>query len=413
VRPRVLVARLDSDGDVLLAGPAIRAVRAGARHVTLLVGPRGQQAARLLPAVDDVLVWRCPWIDATPDPVRRDDVEALVDRLARGGHDEALVLTSFHQSPLPAALLLRMAGIGRIGAASTDYPGSLLDVRHRLPETGLHEVERGLSTAAAFGYPRPAGDDGRLAVRGPLPDPTALTGPGRYVVLHPGTSVPARGWPVARFGALAAALARRGTRVVVTGGPDEVALTAAVRQVGLAGTDQAAVGGFGAVRSAAATPCGTTPAAWRDLVVDLGGGTDLPMLAAVLDRAGAVVVANTGPAHLAAAVGTPVVSLFAPTVPAERWAPYTTRRLVLGDQAVSCAGCRARDCPVDGHPCLDAVTPAEVVEAIDTLLTGRPGGRAHAAAPATPDPLSVLAAREPAAPAHLPALRGGAPGGDT
>ena len=173
MRPRVLVARLDSDGDVLLAGPAIRAVRAGARHVTLLVGPRGQQAARLLPAVDDVLVWRCPWIDATPDPVRRDDVEALVDRLARGGHDEALVLTSFHQSPLPAALLLRMAGIGRIGAASTDYPGSLLDVRHRLPETGLHEVERGLSTAAAFGYPRPAGDDGRLALRGPLPDPTA------------------------------------------------------------------------------------------------------------------------------------------------------------------------------------------------------------------------------------------------
>ena len=51
-RPRVLVVRLDSDGDVLLAGPAIRAVAAGAAHVALLCSPRGRQAAALLPGVD-------------------------------------------------------------------------------------------------------------------------------------------------------------------------------------------------------------------------------------------------------------------------------------------------------------------------------------------------------------------------
>ena len=49
--------------------------------------------------------------------------------------------------------------------------------------------------------------------------------------------------------------------------------------------------------------------------------TSLAELAGVLERAACVVVGNTGPAHLAAAVGTPVVSLFAPVVPAERWAP--------------------------------------------------------------------------------------------
>ena len=63
MRPHVLVARQDNDGDVLLAGPAVRAIAAGAREVTLLCGPRGEQAARLLPEVDEVMVWRAPWID--------------------------------------------------------------------------------------------------------------------------------------------------------------------------------------------------------------------------------------------------------------------------------------------------------------------------------------------------------------
>jgi heptosyltransferase-3 len=93
----------------------------------------------------------------------------------------------------------------------------------------------------------------------------------------------------------------------------------------------------------------------------------LPDLADVLDRAAAVVVANTGPAHLAAAVGTPVVSLFAPTVPAERWAPYRVPSVVLGDQEAPCRGSRATTCPVPGHPCLAAVQPRHVLAAVDAL----------------------------------------------
>ena len=67
--------------------------------------------------------------------------------------------------------------------------------------------------------------------------------------------------------------------------------------------------------------------------VDLGGRTDLAGLAAVLAGAGCVVVGNTGPAHLAAAVGTPVVSLFAPTVPFGQWGPYRVPAVRLGDAA--------------------------------------------------------------------------------
>ena len=330
----VLVARQDSVGDVLLAGPAVRAVAAGAGRVTLLCGPRGRDAARLLPGVDEVVVAHAGWIDAEPRPVTRAGIDQLVDRLAGLGIDQALVLTSFHQSPLPLALVLRMAGVPTIAAVSVDYPGSLLDVRHRVDED-VHEVERGLSLAATLGYRLPEGDDGRLAVRrDPAAEVPDLEGP--YVVVHPGASVPARAWAPERHAALVEALAAEGRRVVVTGGTGERPLTARV-------------------------------AGRRPEATDLGGRVDLAGLAEVLAGAEVVVVGNTGPAHLAAAVGTPVVSLFSPVVPAVRWRPWGVAHELLGDQGAACAGSRARACPVPGHPCLDGVPVADVVAAVGAL----------------------------------------------
>jgi hypothetical protein len=83
------------------------------------------------------------------------------------------------------------------------------------------------------------------------------------------------------------------------------------------------------------------------------------------------VTGNTGPAHLAAAVGTPVVSLFAPVVPAERWRPYGVPSVLLGDQRAECAGTRARRCPTPGHPCLDGIDDAEVLAAVAALSGDR------------------------------------------
>jgi ADP-heptose:LPS heptosyltransferase len=331
-RRTALVARLDNAGDVLLQGPLVRAVAAGAGRVVFLAGPRGADAARLLPGVDEVLTWHCPWIDADPAPVDPDDLAALADRVRALGVDEAVVSTSFHQSPLPLALVLRTAGVQRISAISVDYPGSLLDVRHAVDDD-LPEPERALSLARAAGFELPAGDDGRLAVRRPLPPVDQEPG---YVVLHPGASVPARAWPADRCAAAVEALADAGWRVLVTGGPGERALTAAV-----AGTRG----------------------------VDLGGDTSLAEMAALLDGAAAVVVGNTGPAHLAAAVGTPVVSLFSPVVPALRWAPYGVPTVLLGDQSAPCRDTRARVCPVPGHPCLTSVSPADVVAAVEKLVS--------------------------------------------
>jgi ADP-heptose:LPS heptosyltransferase len=103
-----------------------------------------------------------------------------------------------------------------------------------------------------------------------------------------------------------------------------------------------------------------------DAVTDLGGRTSLAELAEVLAASRCVVVGNTGPAHLAAAVGTPVVSLYAPTVPTVRWRPWRVPHLLLHTD-VPCAGCRARVCPVVGHPCLGGVTPTDVMRAVERL----------------------------------------------
>ena len=331
----VLAVRLDNDGDVLLAGPAIRALAHGADRVTLLHGPRGRRAAALLPGVDERLEWRAPWIDPEPDPVDAAAVEALVADIAAPAPDVGVIFGSFHQSPLPTALLLRLAGVPRVAATSVDYPGSLLDVRHRIDDD-VHEVERALDLAAAAGFPSPPGDDGALRVLRPAAGAPLRVPAGDYVVVHPGASVPARAWAPERNAALVDALAADGRRVVVTGGPGEEALTARV----------------------AGPP--------RPAVIDLGGRTPFPELAEVLAAARCVVVGNTGPAHLAAAVGTPVVSLFAPTVPAVRWRPWRVPHELLHVD-VPCAGCRARVCPVAGHPCLGGVTVADVLGAVDRL----------------------------------------------
>ncbi|MFP5282788.1 MAG: glycosyltransferase family 9 protein [Actinomycetes bacterium] len=323
-------------------GGAVRAVAAGADSVTMLVGGGRTPVARLLPGVDEVLEFAAGWVDFDPPPISPAAVEAFVAVLRRGAYDRALVFTSYHQSPLPLALLLRMAGVGWVGAVSEDYPGSLLDLRHRVPGS-LHEAERALSLAEAAGYPADP-DGARLAVRHPLPDVTAHTGLGPYVVVHPGAAVPARRPSPQTTRRIVRALAEAGHRVLVTGAAGESALAQA------AAADQAR---------------------------DLSGRLDLPQLAGVLAGATAVVAPNTGPAHLAAAVGTPVVSLFAPVVDSANWAPYGVPRVELGDQAAPCRGTRARLCPVPGHPCLDDIEETEVVAAVESLarrpvLTGDP-----------------------------------------
>jgi ADP-heptose:LPS heptosyltransferase len=146
-----------------------------------------------------------------------------------------------------------------------------------------------------------------------------LPGPGPWVALHAGATDPRRRWPAERFAALAGLLAAAGVRPVLVGGPGDAAVSAAVGEV-------------------AAHP-----------VTDLTGRTDLGTLAGVLERCAVAVGNDSGPLHLARAVGAATVGLYwcgnaINAAPATR-----TRHRPLLSWTVHCPECGA-DCSTAGHP---------------------------------------------------------------
>lgn len=346
---QLLVVRLDNLGDVLLATPAIRALRQACprARITLLASPAGAQVAGLNPDLDAVITYRAPWMDPDrqlpQDPARE---ASTIAQLRRHGFDAAIIFTSYHQSSLPAAYLCYLAGIPLRHAASIDGPGSLLTSRHRHPDRPMHEVERGLDLVGGLGVtpasldlvlePRPADHQ---AVHDLM---STLRRDGRPVVaIHPGCSCPSRTYPPDRFAQAAAALQRElGARIIWTGSRAERRLVDQIR--------------------------GVLP----DPGLSLAGRTDLSRLAAVLAACDVVVTSNTGPMHVAAAVKTPVVALFALTNPPHEWHPWRVPYRLL-NQPVPCAICYQRVCPA-GQECLREVPISRVVEAVEALLRERP-----------------------------------------
>jgi lipopolysaccharide heptosyltransferase II len=353
---RILAVRLDNLGDVLITTPAIHAVKAALpdARITLLASPVGAQAGRLNGDIAEVITYEAPWVDPwqrLPQDLARE--RAIIERLRAGRFDAAIIFTSFRQSPLPAAYLCYLAGIPLRVAASGDAPGSLLTTRHRHPETPMHEVERGLALVAAVGIP-PA--ERRLVLDLPADACRrarrywrAVTGgPERVpdhplIVVHPGCSMPARTYPADRYVEVVDALVGTlAATVVLTGVDDERGLTAAIAR-----------------ELAPAT---------RERTHDLAGALPFADLCALIKSADLVVTNNTGPMHVAAAVGTPVIALFALTNPPEQWGPWQVPHRVLFHD-VPCRLCYHRACPYD-QECLRAVTAAEVIAAASELGIG-------------------------------------------
>src|SRR5207253_5727849 len=151
---RILAIRLDNLGDVLVTTPALHAIKASlpAIELSLLTSPVGAQVARLNPDIDEVIVYEAPWMDPwhrLPQNSKRE--QQVIAMVKERQFDGAIIFTSYHQSPLPAAYLCYLADIPLRVAASIDGPGSLLTTRHKHPERMMHEVERGLDLVGAIG----------------------------------------------------------------------------------------------------------------------------------------------------------------------------------------------------------------------------------------------------------------------
>lgn len=344
----LLCVRLDAMGDVLMTSPALRALKLAEprRRLTLLTSPAGAAVARLIPEIDDAIVYDAPWLKAT---AARDDSQpeyAMAAQLRERRFDGAAIFTVYSQNPLPAAFLCYLAGIPLRVAYCRENPYQLLTDWLPDPEPGQiirHEVQRQLDLAAALGA---YAADEHLSLRVPeaacrrvreLLATLGLAAGQPWAVVHPGSSAPSRRYPPEGFAAAVCQLVREhGWQIVLTGGPDERNLV-----------DR--------VRDAAEVP-----------VHSLAGQLDLAELAALIASAPLLVSNNSGPVHIAAALGTPVVDLYALTNP--QHTPWQVPSRVLSHE-VPCKYCYKSVCPEGHHDCLRRIRPEEVVAAAVELLS--------------------------------------------
>jgi lipopolysaccharide heptosyltransferase II len=346
----ILCVRLDTLGDVLMTTPAIRALKQSSpeRRIALLTSSSGAEAGRLARDVDEVLIYQAPWVKATPNQTTSQSDLDLVESLRHRAFDAAVICTVYSQSALPAATLCYLADIPRRLAHCRENPYHLLThwVRETEPEVCIrHEVQRQLDLVATVGART---DDERLSIAIPntansyvdhlLAD--VLDDHLPWVVVHPGATAASRRYPPERFAAVARRLVQDfGYEVVFTGTEPER---------GLIDHIQAEMG----VRS-----------------YSLVGTLDLPALAALLSRASLLISNNTGTVHVAAAVGTPIVDLYALTNP--QHTPWRVPHRVLFHD-VPCKYCYKSVCPEGHHHCLRLVEPDQVVQAAAELLDRAP-----------------------------------------
>ena len=337
----VALVRLSSLGDVVHALPVAAALRRGLPQVRIVWVVERREAALLRDngAIDavvpvDTRAWR-----RARSPLAAARAAGAVSELARHLRAARLDVAIDLQGNVKSGVLTALTGAPlRIGfvAARCREPLNAVFTNHRVlpPAAARHVVEQGLALLAPVGV-RPA------AVEFPLPlDPAAearmdafladagLKASQRLVVLNPGAGRPDKRWPVERFGALAARLVEEaGATVLVVWGPSEEPAARAI---------------------AGAVPRGVLAAP----------PTGLAELLAVLRRASVVVAGDTGPLHLAAALGAPCVGLYGPTS-VERNGPW-------GQGARALRG-------ADGT--LAALDVARVYRAVAAVLDGQ-GGRA-------------------------------------
>ncbi|GIW05578.1 MAG: ADP-heptose--LPS heptosyltransferase [Dehalococcoidia bacterium] len=342
---KILVVRLDTIGDVLLSEPALRAIRARFPRSTihLITSPAGAALIEGTPAVDRIIPFRAPWHAAwRGQRVGLRDALAIA-RMVRALRAERYDLGIELRADFRDILFLAAAGARVTVGDSWRGGGWLLTVDAGAP-VEAHRVEFALAIAAAAGADsapsRPrivlSEADRAAAARALAP----LDGR-RFVAFHLGAGFASKCLPVDRFAKVAGKLGRE-RAIVVIGGAEERPLVEELRRL-------------------APTP-----------VLDLVGALTLKETAALLERADLFVGNDSGPMHLAAAVGRPIVTFFGPSEP-HKYRPYgVVQRLIEID--LPCRPCDHVHCVHDEFLCMTRIAPSEIVEAADDLLAAVSGG---------------------------------------
>jgi ADP-heptose:LPS heptosyltransferase len=336
---RILVTRNDKLGDVVLATPVFLSLRRSfpKAYIAALVGPAGYEVVRDNPRLDEILV-----DDERGKHRGWPGFKLLVEEIRQRQFDAALILFSDWRM----GALCRLAGIPeRIGPASklaqVFYTRRILQHRSR---STRHEADYNLELAEVLGATpvrtlevwtssEVEQEAERFFNELRLPSRQPLIG------IHPGGGGSSKPWSVERYAQLADGLADKlGAAVFITHGPGEEEM---VEQLA----------------SSLKAPPYRYP-----------GSYGIQLLAELIKRFKVFISSNTGPMHLAAAVGTPTVSLFSPLIVCrpQRWGPIGNKHIVLAPDLPACKKCRPHKC---GHPeCLDLIPAERVLEAAANLL---------------------------------------------
>jgi lipopolysaccharide heptosyltransferase II len=315
-------------GDCVMSLPFLRALRRAQPRdpLAVLTPPGPAELFRAEGSADTVLL--------------RSGLLRDARQLRRGGFREAWLLPNSFRS----AVAPRLAGIPERIGYDTDGRGFLLTHPAPRPAATSHQLRDYDALLSSRGI-EPDREAPRLPVTAESLEvaDSALERAGAatdrpLALLAPGAAFGwTKRWPAERYGTLADLLTARGFACAVVIGPGEASLGAA----------------------AAASARSPLPA--------LGGCLDPLQLAALLSRARVVIANDSGPGHLAAAVGTPVVAFFGPTDPG-RTAPSGSRSRIL-DRYVFCSPCFLKSCPY-GHECMKEISAEMALRAVEELLGG-------------------------------------------
>lgn len=289
----ILIIRPDNLGDLIMSGPAIRALKQSFDcKITVLTSSMASGAAKHMPEIDEVIVFDLPWVKTNK---AQNDLSGIISELRSRDFDGAVIFTVYSQSALPSAMLAYQAGIPRTLGHCRENPSGLLThwVPDREPyEFIKHQVQRDLDLVSRIGAE--VTDDKlclyindslwtdnvlqKLAMNGVNPDEP-------WLILHAGVSETKRKYPPESWIAIAQEFIGLGYQILFTGSAAEKELTDEL---------QSAIGSGSYA---------------------LGGVFSLGEFICLIKNAPLVVSVNTGAVHIAAAVNTPVVVLYAQTNP--------------------------------------------------------------------------------------------------
>ncbi len=352
---RILVVKAAGIGDLILAVPALRALRDRfpAAQIDLLVTPKCADLLAGCPYVDTVHVLPTRGMHNRITLLQTVPLLRTLRRLRRQHYD--LLINLYHLFSRSGArkvhLLCRVIAPGAAMGRNTDHRGgfydaSVFDSWEDPAWAAHHEVALNLDVVRLLGAEDPAAglaywvdDEARARVASRLAGlgPTACSVP--RIVLNPGADALYKRWPASHFTELADRLVQNhSVRILITGGSEDRPVVDRI---------------LGAMTR-------------REEALDLAGKLTLTELAALLETCDLMVTNDTGPMHLAAAVDTPVVALFGPGKPG-RYGPYGLEgwHTVL-QHPVDCSPCTAFDCR--DRRCMRAISVEEVYRTVAQRL---------------------------------------------